>query len=81
MRWPVGMAVTGSHPSNDDLRRLVHLAHTKWGRADVLVDSAGHGPRGPILDIADEVWDHGLDVHLMNFIRALRCDMPAMQGQ
>ena len=38
----------------------------RWGRIDVLVNSAGHGPRGPILEITDEDWHAGIDVYLMN---------------
>lgn len=76
-----GLGVTGSNQSNDDLRRLVDVTLAKWGRIDVLVNSAGHGPRGPILDIPDEDWHRGLDVYLMNVIRAVRLVTPAMQSQ
>src|SRR6478672_11605697 len=51
-----GIGVTGSNQSNDDLKGLVDLAMAKWGRVDALVNSAGHGPRAPILDITDEQW-------------------------
>ena len=40
-----GIGVTGSNRSNDDLKRLVDAAYDKWGRIDVLLNSAGHGPR------------------------------------
>jgi NAD(P)-dependent dehydrogenase (short-subunit alcohol dehydrogenase family) len=39
-----GIGVTGSNRSNDDLKRLVDLTMDRWGRIDVLVNSAGHGP-------------------------------------
>ena len=48
-----GIGVTGSNQSNDDLGRLVDAAFNRWGRIDVLVNSAGHGPRAPILDRTD----------------------------
>ena len=51
-----GLGVTGSNQSNDDLKRLVDAVMAKWGRMDVLVNSAGHGPRAPILEITDEDW-------------------------
>jgi hypothetical protein len=35
-----------------------------------VVSSAGHGPRAPILDITGQQWHDGLDVYLMNIIRA-----------
>jgi len=76
-----GIGVTGSNQSNDDLRRLVDLAMERWGRIDALVNSAGHGPRAPILDITDEDWHRGLDVYLMNVIRPVRLVAPIMQRQ
>ena len=76
-----GIGVTGSNQSNDDLKRLVDQAVERWSRIDVLVNSAGHGPRGPILEITDEQWHAGLDVYLMNVIRSTRLVAPLMQQQ
>jgi NAD(P)-dependent dehydrogenase (short-subunit alcohol dehydrogenase family) len=76
-----GIGVTGSNRSNDDLKRLVELVTQRWGRIDVLVNSAGHGPRAPILEITDEQWHTGLDVYLMNVIRAARLVAPVMVSQ
>ncbi|MCC7427774.1 MAG: SDR family oxidoreductase [Alphaproteobacteria bacterium] len=76
-----GVGVTGSNQSQDDLKRLVELSMARWGRIDVLVNSGGHGPRAPVLDITDEQWHAGLDVYLMNVIRPTRLVAPIMQGQ
>jgi NAD(P)-dependent dehydrogenase (short-subunit alcohol dehydrogenase family) len=76
-----GFGVTGSNRSNDDLRRLVDGAMERWGRIDALVNSAGHGPRGPVLEISDEDWHLGMDVYLMNAIRPTRLVAPIMQAQ
>lgn len=76
-----GVGVTGSNQSNDDLKRLVDLAMQNWGRIDVLVNSAGHGPRAPIIEITDEDWHKGLDVYLMNVVRSTRLVTPIMQAQ
>jgi len=76
-----GLGVTGSNQSNEDLGRLVELAVSSWGRIDVLVNSAGHGPRAPILEITDEAWHKGLDTYLMNVIRPTRLVTPVMQRQ
>jgi NAD(P)-dependent dehydrogenase (short-subunit alcohol dehydrogenase family) len=76
-----GIGVTGSNQSNDDLKRLVDATVKAWGRVDVLVNSAGHGPRAPILEITDEQWHTGLDVYLMNVIRPTRLIAPIMVGQ
>jgi NAD(P)-dependent dehydrogenase (short-subunit alcohol dehydrogenase family) len=76
-----GLGVTGSNRSNDDLRRLVDRTMARWGRIDVLVNSAGHGPRAPILELTDEDWHTGLDIYLMNVIRPTRLVAPIMLQQ
>ncbi|MBB3710743.1 NAD(P)-dependent dehydrogenase (short-subunit alcohol dehydrogenase family) [Limimaricola variabilis] len=76
-----GFGVTGSNRSVDDLSRLVDGAMERWGRIDVLVNSAGHGPKGDILEIADEDWHEGLEVYLMNVIRPTRLVTPLMAAQ
>ena len=76
-----GIGVTGSNQSNDDLKRLVDAVMKAWGRIDVLVNSAGHGPRDQILKITDEQWHSGLDTYLMNVIRPTRLVAPIMAHQ
>jgi short subunit dehydrogenase len=76
-----GIGVTGSNQSTDDLKRLVDQVMGAWGRVDVLVNSAGHGPRDQILKITDEQWHNGLDTYLLNVIRPSRLLAPIMAQQ
>ena len=76
-----GVGVTGSNQSTDDLRKLVDLTIATWGRIDVLVNSAGHGPRAPILEISDEDWHKGMETYFMNVVRPTRLVTPIMQKQ
>jgi NAD(P)-dependent dehydrogenase (short-subunit alcohol dehydrogenase family) len=76
-----GIGVTGSNQSSDDLKGLVDKAMRAWGRVDVLVNSAGHGPRDQILKITDAQWHSGLDTYLMNVIRPTRLVAPIMVQQ
>jgi NAD(P)-dependent dehydrogenase (short-subunit alcohol dehydrogenase family) len=76
-----GIGVTGSNQSSSDLERLIDLATDRWGRIDALVNSAGHGPRAPVLELTDEQWHLGLDVYLMNVIRPTRLVAPIMARQ
>jgi NAD(P)-dependent dehydrogenase (short-subunit alcohol dehydrogenase family) len=76
-----GVGVTGSNQSQEDLKRLVDQTVDRWGRIDVLVNSAGHGPRAPLLDISDEDWHRGLDTYLLNVVRPTRLVTPVMQRQ
>lgn len=76
-----GVGVTGSNQSTADLQRLVDAAMARWGRIDVLVNSAGHGPKGPVLDLSDEDWQRGMDVYFLNVVRPTRLVTPIMQRQ
>lgn len=76
-----GFGVTGSNLNGDDLSALVQGAQDRWGRVDVLVNSAGHGPKGPVLEIGDDDWHQGMEVYLMNVIRPTRLVTPLMQEQ
>lgn len=76
-----GIGVTGSNQSIEDLGKLVDAAMHKWGRIDVLVNSAGHGPRKPILELTDEDWHAGIDVYFLNAVRPTRLVTPIMQQQ
>jgi len=76
-----GFGVTGSNQEVDDLAALVEEAKDRWGRVDVLVNSAGHGPKGPVLEISDDDWHTGMEVYLLNVIRPTRLVTPLMQAQ
>ena len=43
-----GVGITGTNKSDADLQKLVDAAMDHWGRVDVLVNSAGHGPPHPL---------------------------------
>lgn len=76
-----GIGVTGSNQSNEDLKTLVDRTMDAWGRVDVLVNSAGHGPRAPVLDLSDEDWHTGMDVYFLSAVRPARLVTPIMQAQ
>ncbi|WP_299615662.1 SDR family oxidoreductase [Pelagibius sp.] len=76
-----GLGVTGSNLSVPDLQSLVDQAMARWGRIDAVVSSAGHGPKGPVLEISDEDWQRGMEVYLLNVVRIARMVTPQMQRQ
>ena len=76
-----GIGLTGSNQSIDDLKKLVDMTFSKWGKIDVLVNSAGHGPRGPILELTDEDWYKGMETYFLNVVRSTRLVAPIMQKQ
>jgi len=76
-----GVGVSGSNRSVADIQKLVDLATERWGRVDVLVNSAGHGPKGAVLEISDEDWHAGMEVYLLNVVRSARIVAPIMAAQ
>lgn len=76
-----GIGVTGSNESTEDLQQLTDAVMHEWGRIDVLVNSAGHGPRAPVLELTDEDWHRGMEVYFLNAVRPTRLVTPVMQQQ
>lgn len=76
-----GFGVTGSNQAADDVTRLVEGTLARFGRIDVLVNSAGHGPRAPVLELTDDDWHRGMDVYLLSAIRPTRLVTPVMVAQ
>ncbi|WP_143957494.1 SDR family oxidoreductase [Rhodoligotrophos appendicifer] len=76
-----GIGVTGSNQSEEDVKRLIDQTMQRWGRIDALVNSAGHGPRGPVLELTDDDWHRGMDVYFLSAVRPTRLVTPIMQKQ
>jgi len=76
-----GFGVTGSNQSPDDVARLVEQTMQRWGRIDALVNSAGHGPRGPVFELGDDDWQRGMEVYFLSAVRPTRLVAPIMQKQ
>jgi len=76
-----GLGVTGSKQDPQALQRLVDGAMRRWGRIDSVVNSAGHGPKGALLQLADADWQSGMDFYLLNVVRIARLVTPVMQKQ
>lgn len=74
-----GVGLTGSNLDPAALEAILHRAMAKWGRIDAVVNSAGHGPKGPVLYLTDDDWHQGLDVYLLNVIRMTRLVVPIME--
>lgn len=74
-----GVGVTGSNREPADLARVVDLAVEKYGRIDAVVNSAGHGPKGALLEISDADWHLGMETYLLHVIRILRLVTPIME--
>ena len=76
-----GLGFTGSNLVAEDLQRFVDAAMQRFGRIDAVVNSAGHGPKGPLLEISVADWQRGMEVYLLNVVRIARLVTPLMQRQ
>ena len=74
-----GFGFTGSNLSSKDIDDFISQTLENFGKIDVLVNSAGHGPKGEILEISDEDWIKGMEVYFLNVVRAARVITPIMQ--
>lgn len=73
-----GLGLTGSNLVVADLEKLVNMTMAQYGRIDAVVNSAGHGPKGQILEISDEDWILGMEVYFLNVVRVARLVTPHM---
>lgn len=76
-----GMGFTGSNLVPEDLKTFVDRAMDRFGRIDAVVNCAGHGPKGALLEITDDNWHLGMDYYLMNVVRMTRLVTPIMLQQ
>ena len=76
-----GLGFTGSNLLSKDINYFIEKVYKNYGKIDVLVNSAGHGPKGEILEINDEEWFKGMEVYFLNVVRASRAITPIMQKQ
>ncbi len=76
-----GFGFTGSNLNTKDIKKFINNVYSEYEQIDVLVNSAGHGPKGNILEITDEDWIKGMEVYFLNVVRAARIITPIMQKQ
>ena len=65
--------------SDEDWRKAVDLAESKYGKVDILVNNAGISLRHEDMDISNEDWDNVMDVNAKGVFLGTRHVIPAMQ--
>src|SRR4029434_8846921 len=73
-----GGATRGSVDTAEDLERFVADTLAAYGRIDAVVNNTGNPPKGPLLELADSDWHAGLDMLLLNVIRAAPLAAPSI---
>ena len=72
----VGM--TGSVTSEEDIKRVVELRMSSYGRVDGVINSTGHPPKGDLLELTDDSWKLGMELVFLNVVRMARAVTPYM---
>ncbi len=78
---PAALFQTGDVRSQEDLAAAVDAAKRRFGRIDVLLNSAGVAGGGPVHMISIEEWDRVVDINLKGTFLASRQVLPSMLEQ
>ncbi|MEU1082587.1 SDR family oxidoreductase [Streptomyces sp. NPDC005908] len=76
-----GLALRGDYTEPGVVEGAVEQVLSAWGRLDVLVNSAGHGPKGKLEELTDEDWATGFDLYFYHVVRACRAALAPMRAQ
>lgn len=76
-----GLGFTGSNLVPEDLEAFRDASLARFGRIDAVINNAGHGPKGDVLELSDADWHLGMDYYLLNVVRMTRLVMPTMAAQ
>lgn len=75
-----GIALRGDYTEEGTIEAAVAQVAEEWGRLDVLVNSAGHGPKGSLRDLGLEDLAQGFDLYFYHVVRACQAALPVMSG-
>jgi NAD(P)-dependent dehydrogenase (short-subunit alcohol dehydrogenase family) len=67
--------------SRVEVKALIEMAINKFGALDVMVNNAGIGTMGGILDVTDEAWDKTIKINLFGVFYGSQLAAQAMQAK
>jgi len=63
------------------VKALVDLAYTTYGKVDVLINNAGIMPIAPISDVRTDEWDSMIDINIKGVLYGIAAALPIFQKQ
>lgn len=76
-----GTAIVGDYTEPGVIESAVEQVVEAHGRLDVLVVSAGHGPKGAMTELGEDDLAHGFDLYFYNVVRACQAALGPMRAQ
>ncbi|TWG95004.1 NAD(P)-dependent dehydrogenase (short-subunit alcohol dehydrogenase family) [Nocardioides sp. J9] len=76
-----GIAIRGDYTADGVVEAAVTQVHEQWGRLDVVVNSAGHGPKGAMTELTGADFAAGFDIYFHHVVRACHAALPIMRAQ
>lgn len=75
------LAVPGDVATTDGGRAALDAVIERFGRIDVLVNSAGKGTPKPMLELSDDDWQASLELNLLSAVRLSLACVPHMRAR
>ncbi|HEY4752310.1 MAG TPA: SDR family oxidoreductase [Candidatus Limnocylindrales bacterium] len=73
---PEAISLVVDVTDQDSVTQAVRAVVDRWGRLDIVVNCAGVGAAGRIVDNDDAEWNRVLDINLMGAVRVIRAAIP-----
>jgi 3-oxoacyl-[acyl-carrier protein] reductase len=73
------LPVTVDVSRSADVQQMVETVLSRYGRVDVLINSAGISPSGSVTEISEAEWDACLDIDLKSIFLTAKYTIPIMQ--
>jgi 3-oxoacyl-[acyl-carrier protein] reductase len=76
-----GIALRCNVAGAKDVKKVVSQVYTKFGRIDILVNSAGIWKQGAITSMSEKTWDETIAINLKGTYNAIKAVLPFMKKQ
>lgn len=76
-----GIAIAGDYTEPGTVTAAVNQVARETGRLDILVNGAGHGPKGSLTELTRHDWEAGFNIYFHHVVEACQAARPQMTEQ